>query len=133
MSFQGIFLLTILLVFSLIVIGGQPENLEVSKVKELWDKGHWDLILDVRTSSEFDGGMGHVPGAKQISVQMLPFNTSEIEEFKSKNIAVICQSGARSSMAIKILKMKGFENVTNVEGGTIAWKNAGYPIEYSKK
>jgi rhodanese-related sulfurtransferase len=44
-----------------------------------------------------------------------------LEAYKSKNIIVYCRSGRRSKMATKLLKKKNF-NVTNLEGGFIAWR-----------
>src|SRR5699024_3642353 len=39
------------------------------------------------------------------------------EPNKNKEIVVLCQTGIRSQRAAKILKKKGFTNITNVRGG----------------
>ncbi len=39
----------------------------------------------------------------------------------------MCRTGARSANATKFLQAQGFENVTNVNGGMVAWHNAGLP------
>ena len=63
-----------------------------------------------------------------VDVQTMNVNISDIEKkitmleaYKSKNIIVYCRSGRRSKMATKLLKKKNF-NVTNLEGGFIAWR-----------
>src|SRR5699024_8326983 len=40
---------------------------------------------------------------------------------KNKETVVICQTGIRSQRAAKILKKKGFTNITNVRGGISTW------------
>jgi rhodanese-related sulfurtransferase len=42
-------------------------------------------------------------------------------------IVVVCHSGERSQFAANILAKKGFENVYNLDGGFLAWKEANNP------
>lgn len=44
-----------------------------------------------------------------------------------KDLVIICHSGQRSKYAANILAKKGFENVYNLDGGFLAWKDAKYP------
>jgi len=53
----------------------------------------------------------------------------ELDKFKSKPILVSCRSGQRSAQACRILKKQGFENVTNLAGGVMAWESANLPME----
>ena len=72
-------------------------------------------LIDVRTPSEFR--RGHIKNAKNI-----PLN--EIGNFTpiaDKKTYVICHSGARSKLAAKKLKKRGFD-VVNVKGGMHAWR-----------
>ena len=72
-------------------------------------------LIDVRTPGEFR--RGHIKNAKNI-----PLN--EIGNFTpiaDKKIYVICHSGARSKLAAKKLKKRGFD-VVNVQGGMHAWR-----------
>lgn len=39
----------------------------------------------------------------------------------------ICESGAMSAIRAKTLHDRGFTNVAYVAGGTLAWKEAGFP------
>jgi rhodanese-related sulfurtransferase len=45
-------------------------------------------------------------------------------------LALICRSGARSLRAGQFLRQVGFEQVTNVQGGTEAWRVAGKPLAF---
>ena len=85
------------------------------------------VLLDVRTAEEFNDG--HILNAINIDVRQDGF----VEETKAtlpidKTIAVYCRSGKRSANAAGILVKEGFK-VVNLEGGIMAWKEAGMPIE----
>ena len=83
-------------------------------------------IVDVRTPEEFTEG--HIAGARNINVFDIDFvDEAEKALDKSKPVAVYCRSGKRSSDAAKILAENGF-NVTNLEGGILAWKEQHQPI-----
>lgn len=43
---------------------------------------------------------------------------------------VICRSGNRSRQASELLANLGFQDVRNVDGGFIAWKEAGYETAF---
>ncbi len=47
---------------------------------------------------------------------------------RSAKIVLYCRSGSMSATAAKTLVKLGFNNVWNLEGGMIAWKNQGYPL-----
>ncbi|HLB78716.1 MAG TPA: rhodanese-like domain-containing protein, partial [Candidatus Dormibacteraeota bacterium] len=41
----------------------------------------------------------------------------------------VCHSGSRSWTAAAFLLASGYPDVTNVDGGTAAWIEKGYPID----
>jgi 3-mercaptopyruvate sulfurtransferase SseA len=43
-------------------------------------------------------------------------------------VYVICRSGGRGAQACDKLQGAGFDKVVNVEGGTLAWVQAGLPV-----
>ncbi len=45
----------------------------------------------------------------------------------------ICRSGSRGRQACEKFRAAGFANVVNVEGGTLAWEQAGLPVVRGKK
>ncbi len=104
-------------------------SVDVATAKELWESGKIDLILDVRTEEEYESELGHLPQAYLIPVRSLYNRLSELEPYKNKTIGIICHSGVRSVIATKLLEWYDFEHVINIEGGTLAWSQAGYPIE----
>ena len=83
-------------------------------------------LVDVRTPEEY--AEGHIAGSRNINVFDSDF-VGEAEKTldKSKPVAVYCRSGKRSADAARELTDNGF-NVTNLEGGILAWKEQHLPI-----
>lgn len=91
-------------------------NMTASELKEVMKSDSNLVILDVRTPQELVGQHGQIEGVINIPVQVLSQRVNEMEEYKDKNIAVICRSGNRSVMATKIMQAKGYK-AKNVLGG----------------
>jgi len=81
------------------------------------------IIIDVREDSEWN--TVHIPGALHIPLAQLSTRLSELQPYKNSAIITQCRSGARSAKALDILKSAGFSQVQNMQGGLIAWNNAG--------
>ena len=84
------------------------------------------VLLDARTEKEFDEG--HIQNALNIDIKQSGF----VEKAKAtlpadKTIAVYCRSGKRSALAAVQLASEGYK-VVNLEGGILAWKEAGKPV-----
>lgn len=85
------------------------------------------LILDVRTPEEFAGG--HVPGARNISIDELAQRIGEIADHREQEVVVYCERGTRAARASEILADAGFVGVRHLEGDMSAWRAAGRPME----
>jgi rhodanese-related sulfurtransferase len=77
----------------------------------------------VREKSELNGPLGHIEGIVHIPVGSLSGRLGELDEHKSSEIVVICRSGARAHTAGQILNMAGFQGVSVLIGGMIAWNS----------
>jgi len=73
------------------------------------------LILDVRTSGEFQ--QGHAPGARNIPLQDMGRRSAEIKGWQ-KPIITCCRSGNRSGLAASQLRKAGIDAIN---GGS--WQN----------
>jgi len=82
-------------------------------------------ILDVRNINHWNE-KGHIRGSHHIYVGHLEEHLNEIPE--DKQIVVYCDAGFKGSLAASILQKHGFQDVTNLLGGTIAWEAANYPL-----
>ncbi len=99
-------------------------NVSPFEAKKLINQGDV-IILDVRTPQEYN--TGYIPGAKLVPLQYLPYIAGQLN--KNQKILVYCRSGSRSMQACIYLSKLGFTNVYNMQGGIIAWKNAGLKLE----
>ena len=84
------------------------------------------FVIDVRQASEFEAG--HVPGSIHIGAGELPERLDALP--RDRDIATICASGYRSSVAASLLRASGFERVIAVRGGLPDWEARGYPVAY---
>ena len=83
------------------------------------------VLIDVREQSEYDES--HIPNITLIPLATIPDSLDQIPT--DKTVIVTCHSGNRSGQATDYLRQHGFDNVHNMEGGIIAWQDAGYPVE----
>ncbi|HXM80444.1 MAG TPA: MBL fold metallo-hydrolase [Burkholderiales bacterium] len=84
-------------------------------------------IVDVREPDEFNGPLGHVPGARLIPLGTL-LNDSE-RLAKEKPVVTVCRSGARSAQATVLLGKVGFDKVANLSGGMLRWRAQRFTVE----
>ncbi|MDO5656273.1 MAG: MBL fold metallo-hydrolase [Flavobacteriaceae bacterium] len=89
-------------------------HISKEELKEELDHLH---VLDVRNNQEFKDG--HIESAQHIFVGKLEDKIHEIP--RDRPIAVHCQSGYRSAIAMSILQKHGIENVRNYAGGWAEW------------
>ncbi len=82
------------------------------------------LVLDVRADHEYRAG--HIPGSVNVPLTRLLEDMDRVP--RDRQIVVNCQSGGRSFVATTLLQSRGYENVTNLEGGFMAWMLARLPI-----
>ncbi len=97
---------------------------EPDEVKEALNLSVPPVLIDVRSEEEFNGTLGHIEGSKLIPLDKLSENIPTLEQYKNENIIVVCRSGVRSTTAAALLTGMGFEKVSNLRGGMLAWNEA---------
>jgi thiosulfate/3-mercaptopyruvate sulfurtransferase len=99
-------------------------------------------ILDVRTTSEFDGSggqpcdprQGHIPGARNLDVyELMEMTTDEVHAHLAlepgTEVIAYCHSGSRSAMATQVLNALGYAG-RNYVGSWHEWsRHDDLPIE----
>ena len=85
------------------------------------------IFLDAREVAEFE--TSHLPqavfvGYDDLDADELPRQTLE----QADKIIVYCTVGVRSEDIGEILLKKGFQNVYNLKGGILSWKNADFVV-----
>lgn len=83
------------------------------------------IILDVRTSEEFSEG--HLEGATMIDFYRDDF----AEQLKGLDpdapYLLYCRSGNRSGQTAELMRELGFSDVSDIDGGILAWNDLDLP------
>ncbi|NWG21621.1 MAG: rhodanese-like domain-containing protein [Chloroflexi bacterium] len=109
---------------SAIDVASLPLNVDVATVRAL--QGRDDVVLlDVREPEEY--AAGHIPGVRLIPMGEVPARLNEIPA--DRTVIVTCRSGNRSGQITDLLRRNGFTRVHNMQGGILAWQQAGFPVE----
>lgn len=99
------------------------EDITVQELHTRMQAGEKINLIDVREPHEYEE---FNIGATLIPLGDLPARYQELNALKNEEIIVHCRSGARSGNAKLFLSDLGFENVRNLLGGMLAWKDQ-YP------
>ena len=107
-------------------LGNAFRSVKLVSAQELHDSPP-DVVLFVDTSQDFSGG--HTPGARWLSRSWLEIEIGDMVADKSTPIAVTCASGRNSALAAVTLGELGYTDVSVLEGGMSAWRQAGLAVE----
>jgi rhodanese-related sulfurtransferase len=107
--------------------GGVPE-ITVAELHQMMTQSDWQKravqLIDVRMPEEFTGNLGHIEGSKLVTLG--PDLQEDLDQGdRRRSIVFICRSGSRSAHATSYAIDIGYENVANLQGGMIAWNEAG--------
>lgn len=86
-------------------------------------------LVDVREPVEY--AEAHISGARLIPLGQVEQRASEIP--RDKPLVLMCRGGVRGGQALAKLHALGFTNAQNLEGGIMAWTDAGLPTECAGK
>lgn len=84
-------------------------------------------VLDVREPAEFDGPLGHLPGARRVPLGELAARLPSLA--RDHPWVVVCRSGTRSARATLMLSQAGIPDVANLSGGMLRWRAERLPVE----
>ena len=102
-------------------------RISVAEAKEKLDSGT-AVMVDVRDPNEYVEV--HAKGVRLIPVNTVISEGKQIRDYAGdKEVLFICKSGQRSALAAEFATAAGLDDLPlfNVEGGTSAWVQAGYP------
>lgn len=89
-------------------------------------------VIDVRTPKEF--AEVRVEAARNIPLDTLhPTELVERGQLPADEpVYILCRSGKRAQTAAAAFASEGLENAVVVEGGTLAWIEAGFPVVHDE-
>lgn len=94
------------------------EHISPEKLNEMIENDPDVVLVDMRNRYEFD--LGHFEKSiplEMISFRELPQAVDQIENLKNKKIVAYCTYGVRCETGTAYLKMRGFKNVYQLNGG----------------
>ncbi len=107
--------------------GAGAGAVSASEANALINSSKPPFVVDVREPSEYNSG--HIAGAKLIPLGELEKRMGDLP--KDRQILCVCASGARSSMATRMLAGAGYD-VLNLRGGMMGWSMEKLPIKKGK-
>ena len=94
------------------------KEVTVQELKQMIENKEDFQLIDVREDFEYE--TSNLDGL-HIPLGGILLETEKIA--KDKPVIVHCRSGKRSAQAIKQLEEKGFDNLSNLKGGILAWQS----------
>jgi len=95
-------------------------SISIEEFHSLFQQNSKLNIIDVRTTGEYNGPLGHINGAKSIPLSNIQESIKNFNSDGNMIYYVICQSGGRSARATRIMIDNGI-NAINILGGMTAW------------
>jgi len=89
------------------------------------------MLIDVNKADSFN--TGHIPSAINMPLESFDVNDKTINKHKDSTIIIMCQTGARSNKAAKLLVKAGFSNVNILQGGLVSWTKENLPLVNEQK
>jgi rhodanese-related sulfurtransferase len=106
-----------------IIMNATSEIIEGKELQQLLAKGC--CLVDVREPVEH--AEERIAGAQLIPLGQLEKRLGEIAT--DAPVVVMCRGGMRGEQARKLLQSHGLSQVRNLQGGIMAWKALGLPVE----
>ena len=103
------------------------KEIDVQELKNKLDNKQEFAFIDCREQEEWDEA--HIDGATLLPLSVFQENYENVLKDKNAPIVIQCRSGKRSMNACMFLLSKGYTDLSNLEGGIMAWAGAGFPIK----
>jgi rhodanese-related sulfurtransferase len=88
------------------------------------------VILDVRERDAYEEG--HIAGARLLPRGQLELRVNQELPDPTRRILTCCELGRISTLAAATLRTMGFQRAVALDGGMLAWREAGYPLVSGK-
>jgi rhodanese-related sulfurtransferase len=97
-----------------------PAWVEAEDLRRRLRRGDTVMVVDVRSPEEFDGELGHIPGAFNIPLPALSAQISHL--VRAGPIVLVCLTDKRSAAAAAELAAAGARDIAVLRGGMKAWR-----------
>jgi rhodanese-related sulfurtransferase len=93
----------------------------VQELKAMKASGQDFVLIDVREPHEY---AEFNLGGALIPLGSVPDHVEKIAAYEGRPIVIHCRSGMRSARAQEFLMAQGITNISNLQGGVLAWIEA---------
>ena len=100
-------------------------TIDPRQLERLRARGDDVRLLDVRTPGEFR--RSHIEGAHHLPLDRLAPYAGELAGIDAP-LVLVCRSDARARSADAVLRQAGARRPLVLEGGMLAWRDAGLPV-----
>lgn len=100
--------------------------LDAAGLRHLLTTADRPRVVDVRTPGEFDSA--HVPGSCNVPLDLLRAHPDQLRPHLGADVVLVCRSGQRATAAGQVLAAAGLPGLRVLQGGLIAWQDAGAPV-----
>jgi rhodanese-related sulfurtransferase len=98
-----------------------------TKLNEEIATGTVPFIVDVREPAEIEKA-GYIAGSINIPIRVLLKNLDKLPA-QDEKIVITCASGHRGGFGMAALRLLGYTNVVNLNGGVNGWIKGEFPVE----
>jgi len=87
------------------------------ELKNMMDRNDEFQLIDVREPFEYE-----VSNLNGLNIPLAGIVIESDKVAKDRPVIIQCRSGKRSAQAVMLLEQQGFDNLANLKGGILAWK-----------
>jgi molybdopterin/thiamine biosynthesis adenylyltransferase/rhodanese-related sulfurtransferase len=108
------------------LVKSRIEQLDPADARDELARGDAALI-DTREQHEWDEA--HLDGATLVPPETVAERIQDVVPDRSQRVLLYCRVGNRSARAADVLESElGYEDVASIDGGILAWQEAGLPV-----
>lgn len=93
------------------------KEVTVEELQEMINRKDDFQLIDVREPFEYE-----VSNLEGLNIPLSGILIESDKIAKDKPVVIHCRSGKRSAQAVMLLEQEGFDNLANLAGGILAWK-----------
>lgn len=105
------------------------KSANVNETKAILEQNSDAVMIDVREHAEAETASPTLGKLYPMSLINPVTFATDCGVRKDQPIFLFCRSGGRSMRVAMALAAEGFNDLTNVEGGILAWEAAGLPLK----
>lgn len=109
--------------------GLRVDRMSPEELRRKMEAGEPVVVVDLRHALELENDPARIPGAIWIDYEQIDERFHELPENREVILYCSCPNEASSALAAMRLLKRGVPRVRPLEGGILAWRENGYPVD----